>query len=87
MLSLSLSELASLALPGDLLMKLLAARVSSLVFWRVSLAAKMLSMDLGGRAEEADGLWNGTSGMRQRFQLEDSGVLQGDSLGSSVSMP
>lgn len=24
------------------------------------LAAKMLSMDLGGRAEEADGLWNGT---------------------------
>lgn len=37
MLSLSLSELASLVLPGDLLMKPLAARVSSLVLWRVSL--------------------------------------------------
>lgn len=37
MLSLSLSELASLVLPGDLFMKPLAARVSSLVLWRVSL--------------------------------------------------
>lgn len=37
MLSLSLSELASLVLPGCLLMKPLAARVSSLVLWRVSL--------------------------------------------------
>lgn len=84
MLSLSPSELASLVLPGDLLMKPLAARVSSLVLWRVSLAAKRLSMGFGECAEEAARLWNGASGGRQP---EDSGVLQGDGPASSASVP